>query len=104
VGCGEEDRWKPWQAVLQAAGFVYHCSDRVVSHGHLPLLDRPARIVHFSRRARHLSITKHALAQRTEEVSVGSKRFARNHPVSLQWAEKAMKKACGRKNTFGPTS
>ncbi len=30
-----EVRWNTWQAVRQPAGFVYHCSDRLVSYGHL---------------------------------------------------------------------
>jgi hypothetical protein len=29
--------------------FVYHCFDRVVIRGHLPLLTRPENIVHFFR-------------------------------------------------------
>jgi hypothetical protein len=29
--------------------FVYHCFDRIVIRGHLPLLTRPENIVHFFR-------------------------------------------------------
>ena len=29
--------------------FVYHCFDRIVIQGYLPLLTRPAHIVHFFR-------------------------------------------------------
>jgi hypothetical protein len=31
--------------------FVYHCFDRVVIQGYLPLLTRPEHIVHFFRNA-----------------------------------------------------
>jgi hypothetical protein len=37
------------QAVCQPAGFVYHCFDRVVIQGYLPLLTRPEHIVYFFR-------------------------------------------------------
>ena len=30
-------------------GFVYHCFDRIVIQGYLPLLTRPEHIVHFFR-------------------------------------------------------
>jgi hypothetical protein len=51
----------PWQAVLQPAGFVYYRSDRVVSHGYLPLLNRPVHIVHFFRDVHGIyPITQHA--------------------------------------------
>jgi hypothetical protein len=29
--------------------FVYHCFDRIVIRGHIPLPTRPERIVHFFR-------------------------------------------------------
>src|ERR1700730_14922877 len=48
--------------------FVYHCFDRMVILGHMPLLTRPERIVHFFRDVHGTyAITKEALRQRTEE-------------------------------------
>jgi hypothetical protein len=48
--------------------FVYHCFDRMVILGHLPLLTRPEHIVHFFRDVHGTyPITKEALRQRTDE-------------------------------------
>jgi hypothetical protein len=48
--------------------FVYHCFDRIVIRGHLPLLTRPENIVHFFRDVHGIgAITKDALRQRTTE-------------------------------------
>ena len=54
--------------------FVYHCFDRVVILGYLPLLTRPEHIVHFFRTVRRAPdgtappITKEMLRQRTDEA------------------------------------
>jgi hypothetical protein len=70
---------------------VYHCFDRVVIQGYLPLLTRPAHIVHFFRDVHGIyPITQQALAQRTQDYQHWVEAFARNHP--LQWPEKDMKK------------
>ena len=46
--------------------FVYHCFDRIVIQGYLPLLTRPEHIVHFFRDVHGIyPITKQALAKRT---------------------------------------
>ena len=43
--------------------FVYHCFDRIVIQGYLPLLTRPEHIVHFFRDVHGIyPITKQALA------------------------------------------
>ncbi len=48
--------------------FVYHCFDRMVILGHMPLLTRPEHIVHFFRNVHGTyPITKEALRQRTDE-------------------------------------
>jgi hypothetical protein len=73
--------------------FVYHCFDRVVIQGYLPLLTRPEHIVHFFRDVHGIyPITKQALAQRTQDYQHWVKAFARNHHLPLQWPEKDMKK------------
>ena len=47
---------------------VYHCFDRIVILGHLPLLTRPENIVHFFRDVHGVSvITKEVLRQRTSD-------------------------------------
>jgi hypothetical protein len=47
---------------------VYHCFDRIVILGHLPLLTRPENIVHFFRDVHGVGIiTKDVLRQRTTE-------------------------------------
>jgi hypothetical protein len=44
--------------------FVYHCFDRIVILGYLPLLVRPENIVHFFSNVHHISpITKRSIAQ-----------------------------------------
>ena len=49
-------------------GFVYHCFDRIVIQGYLPLLTRPEHIVHFFRDVHGVSpLTKDVLAKRTQE-------------------------------------
>src|SRR2546422_163116 len=47
---------------------VYHCFDRIVIQGYMPLLTRPEHIVHFFRDVYGIyPITKQALAKRTNE-------------------------------------
>jgi hypothetical protein len=72
---------------------VYHCFDRVVIQGYLPLLTRPEHMVHFFRDVHGIyPITKQALAQRTQDYQHWVQAFARNHHIPLQWPEKDMKK------------
>src|SRR5208337_2958674 len=48
--------------------FAYHCFDRIVIRGHLPLLTRPENIVHFFRDVHGVApITKEVLRQRSGE-------------------------------------
>jgi len=71
---------------------VYHCFDRIVIQGYLPLLTRPEHIVHFFRDVQCIyPITKQALAQRTQEYQRWVEAFARNHRIPLQWPEKGIK-------------
>ena len=73
--------------------FVYHSFDRIVIQGYIPLLTRPAHIVHFFRDVHGIyPITKHALAKRTTEYQQWVEAFARNHRIPIQWPEKDMKK------------
>jgi len=73
--------------------FVYHCFDRIVIQGYLPLLTRPEHIVHFFRDVHGIyPITKQALAKRTKEYQQGVESFARNHRIPIQWPDERMKK------------
>jgi len=78
--------------------FVYHCFDRIVVQGYLPLLTRPEHIVHFFRDVHHVyPITKDALAKRTQEYQRWVDAFARNHRIAIEWADDKALKAKGLK-------
>jgi hypothetical protein len=71
---------------------VYHCFDRIVIQGYLPLLTRPAHIVHFFRDVHGIyPITKQALRKRTQEYQQWVDAFARNHHVPIKWPDKVLK-------------
>jgi hypothetical protein len=72
---------------------VYHCFDRVVIQGYLPLLTREAHIVYFFRDVHGIyPITKKVLAQRTQEYQRWVEAFARNQHIPIRWPDKDMKK------------
>src|SRR5712692_4445790 len=67
-------------------GFVYHCFDRIVLQGYLPLLTRPEHIVHFFRDVHGVSpLTKDVLAKRTQEYQQWVEAVARNHRLPIEW-------------------
>jgi len=73
--------------------FVYHCFDRIVILGHIPLLTRPENIVHFFRDVHQAgAITKEVLRKRTDEYNRWVDGFARNHKIPIEWAEKGVRK------------
>jgi len=73
--------------------FVYHCFDRIVIQGYLPLLTREEHIVHFFRDVQGLyPITKQALSRRTVEYKQWVEAFARNHKIPMEWAKKGVRK------------
>jgi hypothetical protein len=68
--------------------FVYHCFDRIVVQGYLPLLTRPEHIVHFFRDVHGVyPITKEALAKRTQEYQQWVEAYARNHRIPIEWPD-----------------
>ena len=72
---------------------VYHCFDRIVICGYLPLLSRPEHIVHFFRDVQGLSpITKEVLRQRTDDYNRWVEAYAGNHDIPVEWAEKGVRK------------
>src|SRR6516164_5335001 len=72
---------------------VYHCFDRIVILGHLPLLTRPENIVHFFRDVHHVkTISKEVLRQRTKDYNRWVEAFAKKRNIPLEWAEKGVRK------------
>ena len=72
---------------------VYHCFDRIVILGHLPLLTRPENIVHFFRDVHGVSvITKEVLRQRTSDYHRWVDAFARKQRIPIEWAQKGVRK------------
>jgi hypothetical protein len=77
---------------------VYHCFDRIVIQGYLPLLTREEHIVHFFRDVHAIyPITKDALRTRTKEYQQWVEAFARNHRIPIEWADDKALKAKGLK-------
>jgi hypothetical protein len=72
---------------------VYHCFDRVVIQGYLPLLTRPEHIVYFFRDVHGIyPITKQVLRQRTRDYQQWVEAFARRRRIPIQWPNPDMKK------------
>ena len=68
--------------------FVYHCFDRIVIQGYLPLLTRPEHIVHFFRDVHgQYPITGQVLAKRTLEYRGWVAAYAHNHKIPMLKAE-----------------
>jgi len=68
--------------------FVYHCFDRIVIQGYLPLLTRPEHLVHFFRDVHDIyPLTKQALAKRTQEYQQWVEAYARNHHIPIEWPD-----------------
>ena len=67
---------------------VYHCFDRIVIQGYLPLLTREEHIVHFFRDVQGIyPITKDALRARTKEYQQWVEAFARTHRIPIEWPD-----------------
>jgi len=72
---------------------VYHCFDRMVILGHLPLLTRPENIVHFFRDIHQVNpISKEVLRQRTDDYHRWVEAFAKKRQIPLEWSEKGVRK------------
>ena len=69
--------------------FVYHCFDRIVIPGYMPLLTRPEHMVHFFRDVHgQYPITPLVLAKRTLEYRGGVEGYARNHKIPVLKSER----------------
>jgi hypothetical protein len=85
-------------ALGRFVALVYHCFDRIVIQGYLPLLTREEHIVHFFRDVHAIDpITKDVLRQRTTEYQQWIEAFARNHRIPIEWADNKQLKAKGLK-------
>ena len=73
--------------------FVYHCFDRLVIQGYLPLLAREAHIVYWFREVQGVyPVTTEALKKRTEEYRNWVNAYAKNHKIPVERATKGVKK------------
>jgi len=73
--------------------FVYHCFDRIVIQGYLPLLSREAHIVYFFRDVRgEYPITEKVLQRRTNDYRAWVDSYARNHKIPMEKAKKNVSK------------
>src|SRR5438128_3043582 len=73
--------------------FVYHCFDRIVIYGYLSALSRPEQVVHFFRPVVGVPVvSKEVLSQRTADYQNWVEVFARNHQITIEWAEKGVRK------------
>jgi len=73
--------------------FVYHCFDRIVIYGYLSALSRPEQVVHFFRPVVGVPVvSKEVLSQRTADYQNWVEAFARNHQITIEWAEKGVRK------------
>ena len=73
--------------------FVYHCFDRIVINGYISMLSRPENVVYFFHNVLGQScITKEALGSRTKHYNQWVEAYARNHNISIEWAEKNVRK------------
>src|SRR5215472_7566647 len=73
--------------------FVYHCFDRIVIQGYLPLLTRPEHIVHFFRDIHgEYPITPQVLAKRTLKNGGGAAGSPPNQKPPMRRGEKGVRK------------
>jgi hypothetical protein len=78
--------------------FIYHCFDRIVIQGYLPLLTREEHVVHFFRDVHGIyPITKEALATLTQQYQQWVEAYARDHRIRIEWADDKALKAKGLK-------
>jgi len=91
--------------------FIYHCFDRIVISGYLMGLQRPGQVVYWLQEVLGIeAITKEVLSQRTEQYVRWVESYARNLKITVEWAEKDVRKEdyvqpylrrMERKNQFG---
>ena len=73
--------------------YTYHCFDRIVINGYLSMLSRAENVAYFFHNVvGEPCITKEVLSARTNHYSKWVEAFARNHDLSVEWAEKGVRK------------
>jgi hypothetical protein len=73
--------------------FVYHCFDRIVIQGYIPLLTRSEHVVHFFRDVHgQYPITPQVLAKGTPRVPGTVEAYAWNHNVPMLKVERGVSK------------
>jgi hypothetical protein len=73
--------------------FVYHCFDRIVILGYMPLLTRPENILHFFQNVHKIyPITKQALRKRTDDYHAWVEAYAKKNNIAMEWAKKGVRK------------
>ncbi len=73
--------------------FIYHCFDRIVIHGYLSGLSRPEQVVYFFHQVLGIPVVdKDILSRRTNDYQHWVDAFARNHIITIEWAEKGLRK------------
>jgi hypothetical protein len=93
----QSQRKEPMETFAQLFGsllaLVYHCFDRIVILGHLPLLTRPENIIHFFHDIHQVeTISKEVLRQRTDDYHRWVEAFAKKSTIPMEWAEKGVRK------------
>ena len=79
--------------------FVYHCFDRMVILGHMPLLTRPEHIVHFFRDVHGTyPITKRRCANGPTNTTAGS---TRSRATKTSRSNGPKRRASGKRTTSG---
>ena len=88
--------------------FVYHCFDRVVILGYMPLMIRPENIVHFFRDRRRRpdgskeAITKEMLRARSDQYTHWVESYARKNGIPMEWADKVVARDQGKEDYIRP--
>jgi hypothetical protein len=73
--------------------YTYHCFDRIVINGYLSMLNRAENVVAFFHTVvGEPCITKEVLAAPTQRYTKWVESFAQNHGISMEWAEKGVRK------------
>lgn len=78
--------------------FIYHCFDRIVIHGYLSGLSRPAQVVYFFRNVAGVPVVdKEVLSKPPPSIADGSRRL----PAITRSRWSGRKKVSARKSTPG---
>src|ERR1051326_6268990 len=99
------NRGGPMESFVKLFGsllaLVYHCFDRIVILGYIPLLTRPENIVHFFRAVHHSgALPKDVLPRRTDDYN----RWVDALPATTKSPPSGPKRASAKRITCAPIS